>query len=158
MPPHLRTVGKLHCRRGVASSCCASQLLSRPLRCHDADAKHPATRPRAAPLLPPSLLTPRAARLASSSLAPRRVGTVRWHAHARRMAMASTLPVQFTTPTPAYGQNSHPSRALHGARCCIATLCAARAHAHFAAALSRVVGWVFPSLRRPTLLLRDTQL
>jgi hypothetical protein len=25
------------------------------------------------------------------------------------------LPVQLTTPTPAYGENSHPSRALHGA-------------------------------------------
>jgi hypothetical protein len=63
-------------------------------------------------------LTPRAARLASSSIAPCRVGTVRWHAHARRVATASTLPVQLTIPTPTYGQNSHPSRALHGARCC----------------------------------------
>jgi hypothetical protein len=48
--------------------------------------------PHAAPLLPPSLLTPRAARLASSSLAPRRVGAMRWHAHARRVALSSATP------------------------------------------------------------------
>jgi hypothetical protein len=48
--------------------------------------------PRAAPLLPPSLLTPRAVRLASSSVAPHRVGTMRWHAHARHVALSSTTP------------------------------------------------------------------
>jgi hypothetical protein len=47
-------------------------------------------------------------RLASSSLAPCRIGTMRWHAHARRVATASTLPIQLTTLTPAYGQNFHP--------------------------------------------------
>jgi hypothetical protein len=36
--------------------------------------------PHAAPLLPPSLLTPHAARLASSSVAPHRIGTMHWHA------------------------------------------------------------------------------
>jgi hypothetical protein len=41
---------------------------------------------RAAPLLPPSLLTLRAARLASNSLAPRRVGTMCWHARVCRLA------------------------------------------------------------------------
>jgi hypothetical protein len=46
--------------------------------------------------------------LASSSLAPRCVGTVRCPAHARRLATASTLPVQLTSPTPVYGQNFHP--------------------------------------------------
>jgi hypothetical protein len=41
--------------------------------------------PRATPLLPLSLLTPRASRLASSSLAPRRVSTMCWHARVCRM-------------------------------------------------------------------------
>jgi hypothetical protein len=142
------TAVKPHCRRGVASPYCTGRPLSRPLRRHDTGAKHPATRPRAAPLLPPSLLTPRAARLASSSLAPCRVGTVRWHAHARRVATASTLPVQLTIPTPAYGQNSHPSRALHGARCCPRCALPPR----------RAITSLPLSLRRPVLLLRITQL
>jgi hypothetical protein len=62
-------------------------------------------------------------RLASSSLAPCRVGTVRWHVHARRMARASTLPAQLTTPMAAYGQNFHPlvcpSRRLLLPRCAL---------------------------------------
>jgi hypothetical protein len=90
--------------QGIASPCCAGQPLSRPLRCHDAGAKHP--------------VTPRAARLASSSLAQCYVGTVHWPAHVLRMAKASTLHVQLTTPTLAYGQNSHPSHALRGTHCC----------------------------------------
>jgi hypothetical protein len=61
---------------------------SSPFRCsavpslHDRDvgARSSTMISRVAPLLPPSLLTLRAARLASSSLAPRRVGTMRWHA------------------------------------------------------------------------------
>jgi hypothetical protein len=114
----MRTVVKPYCCRGVASPYCAGQPLSRPLHRHDAGAKHPTTRPHVVPLLPPSWLTPRAACLASSSLAPRCVGTIRWHTHEHRVATTSTLPVQLTTTTPAYGQNSHPSRALHGARCC----------------------------------------
>jgi hypothetical protein len=54
------------------------------------------------------LQTPCAAHLASSSLAPRCVGTVRWHAHAHRVATASTHPIQLTIPTLVYGQNFHP--------------------------------------------------
>jgi hypothetical protein len=35
-----------------------------------------------------------------------------------------TLPIQLTVPTLAYGQNSHLTRALHGARCrCASALC-----------------------------------
>jgi hypothetical protein len=91
--------------RGVMSPCCAGRLLSRPLRRHDAGAKSPVTRPH---------LGHRPATLVH-------VGTVRWHAHTCHVATTSTLPVQLTTSTPVYGQNSHPSCALHGA-CC---LCAA---------------------------------
>jgi hypothetical protein len=58
----------------------------------------------AAPLLPPSLLTPHAARLASSSLAPRRVGTMRWHAHVCRVAASIHPLVQLTSSPTAYGQ------------------------------------------------------
>jgi hypothetical protein len=45
--------------------------------------------PRAAPLLLLSLLTPRVVRLASSSLAMCHVGVMRWHTHARRVALSS---------------------------------------------------------------------
>jgi hypothetical protein len=44
--------------RGIASPCYANRPLSRLLCHHDVDAKHPATRPRAASLLPPPLLAP----------------------------------------------------------------------------------------------------
>jgi hypothetical protein len=91
-----RIVAEVSHRPAASVDCCQGRCTS----------TMPATRPHTAPLLPPSLLTPRAAHLASSSLAPRRV------------AMASTLHVQLTTPTPAYRQNSHPSRALHSAHCC----------------------------------------
>jgi hypothetical protein len=75
-----------------------------PFRCsvvsslygRDAGARSSTVMPRTAPLLPPPLLTPRAARLASSSLASRRVGTMRWHANARRVALSSATPVQRT--------------------------------------------------------------
>jgi hypothetical protein len=107
-----------------------------------------ATRPHTAPLLPPSLLTPRAARLASSSLAPRHVGTMHMHAHARRVARASTLHVQLTTPTPAYRQNSHPRVPFTAP---IATLTALCHHIELSHHLPL-------SLRRPALLLCDTQL
>jgi hypothetical protein len=69
LPPRLRTAGKPHCRWGIVSPCCVSRLLSWPLNSRDAGAKHPVTMPCAVPLLPPSLLTPRAARLASESQA-----------------------------------------------------------------------------------------
>jgi hypothetical protein len=72
-----------HCRRGVASSYCVGRCLSSPLNRRDAGANHPTTMPHAAPLLPPSLLTPHASHLASSSLATRPVGTMRGHTHAR---------------------------------------------------------------------------
>jgi hypothetical protein len=61
LPPRLWTAGKPLCRRGVASSCCVDRSLSSLLNCRDAGAKHPVTVPRAAPLLPPSLLASRAA-------------------------------------------------------------------------------------------------
>jgi hypothetical protein len=54
--------------------------------------------PHTMPLLPPSLLTPRAARLASSSLAPRRVGAMHLHAHARRVALSSATPLSSSLP------------------------------------------------------------
>jgi hypothetical protein len=59
---------------------------------------------RAAPLLPPSLLTPHAARLASSSLAPHRVGTMRWHAYVCHVAASIRPLVQLTSSPTAYGQ------------------------------------------------------
>jgi hypothetical protein len=130
---HPSPASKPHCRQGIVSPCCAGQPLSRPLRHHNTDAKHSTTRPHAAPLLPPSLLTPRASHLASSSLAPRHVGTIHWHTHVHGVAMASTPPVQLTTPMPVYRQNSHPSRALHGAVAALAVLCAAQAYARPAA-------------------------
>jgi hypothetical protein len=48
--------------------------------------------PHATPLLPPSLLTPRAVRLASSSLALCHVGAMHWHAHAHSVALSSATP------------------------------------------------------------------
>jgi hypothetical protein len=79
------------------------------------------------------LLTPHAPRLASISLAPRRVCTVRWQAHAHCVAMTSTLPVQLTTLTPAYGQSSCPRVPLTTPVAALAAHCAARAHARSAA-------------------------
>jgi hypothetical protein len=54
--PRLRAVGKPYCHRAVTSSYCTGQSLSSPLHHHDAGAKHLATTPHAAPLLPPPLL------------------------------------------------------------------------------------------------------
>jgi hypothetical protein len=97
--------------------CCAGRPLSRLLRRHNVGANHPAPRPRATSLLPPPLLAPRAAPSSLQVPSP----TPRRH---RALARPCTprghnqpLPVQLTTPMPAYGQNSHPSCALHGARC-----------------------------------------
>jgi hypothetical protein len=126
--------------RGVASPCCAGRPLSRPLRRHDVGAKHLATRPHAVLLLPPSLLTPRVTNLASSSLAPRRIGTMRWHTHARRMALSSaTLPIQLTTPTPVYRQKKTPTPRVPFTApvAALAALRAARAHARSTTMLSR---------------------
>jgi hypothetical protein len=55
------------------------------------------------PLLPP-FLTPHVARLASSSLAPRRVGTMRWHACVCRVDASIRPLVQLTSSPTAYGQ------------------------------------------------------
>jgi hypothetical protein len=46
----------------------------------DASARSSTAMSHTVPLLPPSLLTPHAAHLASSSLAPHRIGIMRWHA------------------------------------------------------------------------------
>jgi hypothetical protein len=54
----------------------------------------------ASPLLPSSLLTPHAARLASSSLAPRRVGTIHWHARVCRVAVSIHPLVQVSLVRP----------------------------------------------------------
>jgi hypothetical protein len=115
--PPMRTVGS-SCtltQRGATSPCCIGRPLSRPLRRHDASAKHPVTRPRAASLLPPPLLAPC---VAPSILQLPSPAPGRNYAVARPCAPRGhhqPLPVQLTTPTPAYGENSHPSRALHGA-------------------------------------------
>jgi hypothetical protein len=60
-------------------------------------------------LLPPSLLTLHAARLASSSLAPRRVGTMHWHARVCRVAASIHPLVQLTSSPTAYEQTSSAS-------------------------------------------------
>jgi hypothetical protein len=81
--------------RTVTSPPLCHRLFTAPMCCRfdrDAGARSSTAMPHAAPLLPPSLLTPCAACLASSSLAPRRVGTMRWHTHARRMALSSATP------------------------------------------------------------------
>jgi hypothetical protein len=81
------------------------------LHSRDDGARSLTVMPHAEPLLPPSLLTLRAARLASSSLAPCRVGTMHWHTHARRVALSSA------TPWPAHlsqrRMDKHPPRRLH---------------------------------------------
>jgi hypothetical protein len=65
----------------------------------------------AAPLLPPSLLTPRVARLVSSSLAPHHVGTMRWHTHVCRVA-ASIRPLS-SSPPRQRRTDKRPPRHLH---------------------------------------------
>jgi hypothetical protein len=63
-------------------------------------------------------------RLASSCLAPRRVRTVRWHAHACHVATTSP-PVQLTSSPPTYGQNAFSVASTPApADCCLAALCA----------------------------------
>jgi hypothetical protein len=70
---------------------------------------------RAAPLLPPSLPTPRAGGLASSSLAPRRVGTMRWHARVCCVAASIHPLVQLTSLPTTYGQTLSASLPLKAA-------------------------------------------
>jgi hypothetical protein len=89
LSPHLRAAGKPHCDRGIASPCCADRSLSSPLHRCDAGAKHPATKPHASPLLLLPCWHRVRLRLASSCLAPHRIGTVRWHAHACRVPTTS---------------------------------------------------------------------
>jgi hypothetical protein len=112
----------------------------------DAGARSSTAMPHAAPLLPPSLLTPCAACLASSSLAPR----ARRH-HALAHPCAPRGPVQrhplASSPKPtAYGQThsvSHP-RKVTAAPCC------PHEHARSTAASSRHLPLSL-SLHRPAL-------
>jgi hypothetical protein len=60
-PPHLWAAGEPYCHRGITSPCCVARSLSSLLHHHVVGAKHPATTPRVAPLLPPPLLALRAA-------------------------------------------------------------------------------------------------
>jgi hypothetical protein len=64
-----------HLTSAASSPFCCSIVLS--LHGRDARARSSIVMSRAAPLVPPSLLTPHAACLASSSLAPCHVGTMR---------------------------------------------------------------------------------
>jgi hypothetical protein len=62
-----------------------------------------------APLLPPSLLTPRAARPASNTLAPCRVGTIHWHTCVCHVATSIRPLAQLTSSSTAYGQTPYVS-------------------------------------------------
>jgi hypothetical protein len=120
-PPRLRTAGKPHCCRGVASSCCIGQSLSSLLNRYDAGTKHPVTMPRTTPLLPPSLLAPRAA---PSSLQLPSPALRRHHVLARPCAPRGhhqPAPVQLTSSPTAYGQTPSASPP-HNARPCCALL------------------------------------
>jgi hypothetical protein len=79
------------------------------LRGRDARARSSTTMSHTVPLLPPSLLTPCAARPASSTLAPRCVGTIRWHACVCRVAASIRPLVQLTSSPTAYGQTPYAS-------------------------------------------------
>jgi hypothetical protein len=79
------------------------------LHSRDAGARSSTSMSCAVPLLPPSLLTTRVTHLASSSLAPRRVGTMRWHTHVCRVAASIHPLVQLTSSPTAYGQTPSAS-------------------------------------------------
>jgi hypothetical protein len=85
VPPHFilsllaNDCGSYHHLTSTASS--SFRCSAVPSLCgRDARARSSTAMSRAAPLLPPSLLTLHAARLAANSLGPRHVGTMRWHA------------------------------------------------------------------------------
>jgi hypothetical protein len=95
------------------------------LRGRDARAKSSTAMSHAAPLLPPSLLTPHVSRLASSSLAPHRIGTMRWHACMCRMATSIHPLVQLTSSPTAYGQTPSVSPPGKAATTAMSLLCLA---------------------------------
>jgi hypothetical protein len=147
LPPRMRTAAKPHCRRGITSSCCVGQSLSSPLNHRDAGAKHPATTPRATPLLPPSLLAPCAA--PSSLQLPSPVP--RGH-HQPPL-------VQLTSSPTAYGQTPSASPPRKAAATATSLLClAARSCTPIALLPRQAVTSLSPSLCRPVLPPRNAQL
>jgi hypothetical protein len=95
------------------------------LRGQDAHARSSTAMSHTGPLLPPSLLTPRAARLASSSLAPCHVGSMRCHARVSHVA-ASIFPLVQLTPSPtAYRQTPSTSPPRKAAATATSLLCLA---------------------------------
>jgi hypothetical protein len=119
-----------HLTSAASSPCHCSAVPS--LHGRDAGARSSTTMSHTAPLLPTSLLTPCAAHLASSSLAPRHVGTMRWHAHVCHVAASILTLVQLTSLPMAYKQrpSASPPRKV------AAALCYAREHARSATTLS----------------------
>jgi hypothetical protein len=91
------------CRPAVSVDCCHRRRT----------AAMPVTTPRAAPLLPNSLLAPRAApsSLQLPSPALRHVGTMRWHAHACHLATTSH-PLSHSPPRQRR-TDKRPPRCLH---------------------------------------------
>jgi hypothetical protein len=87
------------------------------------------------PLLPPSLLTLHAARLASSTLARSRVGTMRWHACVCRVA-TSIHPLSSSPPLQRR-MDKRPPRRLHARLLPLRRRCCPHEHACSTAAPSR---------------------
>jgi hypothetical protein len=114
--------------------------------------------PHAAPLPPPSMLTPRAARLASSSLAPRLVGTMRWHAHACHVGLSSATPGQLTRANGVWTNNLRVASMQGRCHCDVTAVpCCTREHASSAAAPSHHLALSL-SLHRPALPPRNARL
>jgi hypothetical protein len=112
----------------------------------------------AAPLLPPSLLTPHAARLASSSLAPCHIVTMHWHACVCRVAASIRPLVRLTSSPTVYGQtpSASPPRKAAATTTSLPRL-AARA-SMLALPLHRAVTSLSLSLHRPALPPRNARL
>jgi hypothetical protein len=128
------------------------------LRGRDAHARSSTAMSHAAPLLPPSLLTPHAARLASSSLAPCRVGTMRWHACVCCVAASIHPLVQLTSSPMAYEQTPSVSPPRKAAATVMSLLCLA-AHASTLALLPRrAITSLSLSFYRPALPPRNARL
>jgi hypothetical protein len=68
--------------------------------------------------------------IACCARTPSRVGTMRWHTPAYRVAPPSALPVQLTTPTSMYGQNLFWHRLHTSPYRCPPSLRSALTHAH----------------------------
>jgi hypothetical protein len=102
----------------------------------------------AVPLLPPSLLTLHAARLASSTLARSRVGTMRWHACVCRVA-TSIHPLSSSPPLQRR-MDKRPPRRLHARLLPLRRRCCPHEHACSTAAPSRHLPLSL-SLLRPAL-------